>query len=180
MPNETFITASQVEGQGDPSAPPAAPGSVPPVLGEIPPVSPGGPGNITGLVFNDINLNGILDGNESPLPNAAVALIDINTGTPVESIADETGTYSFTGVFPGAYIAKTAFELPQTQTNASPIIVVSPDPADLANNVIVNLGSTFPQNVGNVAGVKYFDANGSGVLDEGEPGLPNFYNLRRH
>jgi uncharacterized protein (DUF2141 family) len=174
MPNETFITASQVEGQGDPSAPPAAPGSMPPVLGEIPPVSPGGPGNITGLVFNDMNLNGMLDGEESAVSGAGVALIDINTGAAVESIADSTGTYSFNGVFPSTYILRTAFELPQTQTNSSPIIVISPDPADLANNVIINLGSTVPQNVGNVAGVKYFDANGSGVLDEGEPGLPNF------
>lgn len=170
MPNETFITASQVQGQGDPGTPP--PGSIAPVLGEIPP--PGGPGNITGLVFNDMNLNGILDGDESPLSSAGVALIDINTGAAVETVSDETGTYSFTGVFASSYILRTAFELPQTQTNASPLIVISPDPAYLANNVIVNLGSTVPQNVGNVAGVKYFDANGNGLLDGGEPGLANF------
>ncbi len=58
-------------------------------------------GSLTGMKFNDLNGNGIMEPNEPGLPNWQISL-DITMIAPVTT--DANGYYSFSGLPPGTYV----------------------------------------------------------------------------
>ena len=58
--------------------------------------------SITGVVYNDLDMDGVQDSNEPGLENWQVNLID-EDGTIISSNSDEDGYYSFVDVVPGEY-----------------------------------------------------------------------------
>lgn len=62
-----------------------------------------GSANLTGVIWNDVNRNGIRNGNEEGVPNVTVDLFD-NTDTYVNSaLTDADGRFQFISLAPGDY-----------------------------------------------------------------------------
>lgn len=61
------------------------------------------PSSISGVVFLDINNNGVQNGADTPLVGETIELLD-NVGAVITSVlTDANGAYSFTGLAPGTY-----------------------------------------------------------------------------
>jgi SdrD B-like domain len=120
----------------------------------------------SGLVFDDINGNGVLDNGEAGIAGRTVQLVD-NTGSVIRVVATASdGTYTVqagTGIYSVRLQAIPGYV--QTTTN----------PGDTATTSGL---STTNQNFGSfqlttITGRVYNDVNGNGILDS-EPGLANF------
>ncbi|MCR8842103.1 GEVED domain-containing protein [Paenibacillus sp. SC116] len=61
------------------------------------------PATITGIVFNDLNHNGLFDAGEPGIPNVFVVLFSSTGGTCASTITDANGNYSFTITTAGTY-----------------------------------------------------------------------------
>ncbi|MGB3510252.1 MAG: SdrD B-like domain-containing protein [Microcoleaceae cyanobacterium] len=136
-----------------------------------------GTGNISGVYFGDLNINGVRDFDEPIIPNGQVFL-DANRngifdGGEASTFTDEFGFYSFSEVTPGLYNVDVIRDLDEARTTSNPVIIftgVEEEP----ENAVVDIGTVFPAGTGNVEGVKYLDINANGILDPDEPGIPNF------
>ncbi len=88
-------------------------------------------GSISGVVWNDLNQDGIRDSGEPFVENVTVNLLD-GTGTPFPSpvtiTTNSSGAYSFPALFPQDYIVE--FVLPATANTFSPQDVGSDDTVD--------------------------------------------------
>ncbi len=126
-------------------------------------------GGISGVVFSDINGNGVQDAGEPGLPGVTINLLD-NTNAVIATTASAAdGTYVFAGIVTGNY----------TVVETDPAGFVSTTPNTVAVNVTA--GGTAPADfgdaqtapaTGSVTGRVFNDINGNGVQDEGEPALP--------
>ncbi len=61
------------------------------------------PGCISGYVYVDANNNGVYDEGETPIPGAALVLLDANGNQVETKQTDESGFYRFCGLRPGEY-----------------------------------------------------------------------------
>ncbi|MBD8499220.1 DUF7507 domain-containing protein [Paenibacillus arenosi] len=61
------------------------------------------PATITGIVFNDLNHNGVFNPGEPGIPNVFVVLFSNTGGTCASTITDANGNYSFTITTAGTY-----------------------------------------------------------------------------
>ncbi|RFA31755.1 hypothetical protein CAI16_20010, partial [Virgibacillus dokdonensis] len=108
------------------------------------------PASITGIVFDDVNGNGIYDGGEPGIPNAYIILEDPN-GICVRTQTDALGNYSFTNLtIPGTYnvyevVTGPGFICPPTtfiqpdgfNSSTTPrTITLTITATDIANNVV--------------------------------------------
>jgi serine-aspartate repeat-containing protein C/D/E len=130
-------------------------------------------GTISGIKFNDLNANGILDTGEPTLPNWQIFLDLNNNGTrdsnePLTS-TNAQGNYSFVNLPPGNYLVREVQQPNFRQT--------TPDPGSI--NIVsgtnargINFGNNFF--AGTISGLKFNDINGNAQLDTGEPRLPNW------
>lgn len=129
---------------------------------------------ICGIVFNDLNNNGILDGNETVIAGAQVHI-----GNHVVT-TDSNGHYVFITTAGNYSVYATG------QSGCIATVPLTPN-----SNVNQNGGSYyihganggtfcgynfgFNCNVVHVCGVVYYDANGNGVQDSTESGIPNVH-----
>ncbi|HEV8061040.1 MAG TPA: SdrD B-like domain-containing protein, partial [Gemmataceae bacterium] len=118
---------------------------------------------IGGELFNDLNGNGVLDGNESGVAGWSVDLF-LNGAPTATTTTDTNGDFSFANLTPGTYRVRVELQTNWVTTNT---------PADIPassgqNQTSVDLG-VFQQFT--LSGEVYFDANANGVLDSGETGL---------
>jgi hypothetical protein len=108
----------------------------PAILGVVSGIFFGGPpepsaaaaGTISGIVFNDVNKNGVYDTGDTPLSGWGV-WINANTGgqpdpTGHQILSDSNGNYSFSNLVPGTYIVDE--EIPTGYTRTVPTTVESP------------------------------------------------------
>jgi len=130
-------------------------------------------GTISGLKFNDVNANGILDPGESTLPNWQIFLDINNNGTPDSNepltSTNAQGNYSFVNLPPGNYPVREVQQpnFRQTTPNPAPISIVSG-----TNATGINFGNNFF--AGTISGLKFNDINANAQLDPGEPTLSNW------
>jgi len=131
-------------------------------------------GTISGQKFNDLNQNQIKDADEVGLPNWQIFL-DSNPQNGVfdqgelTTITDADGNYTIIEVPPGTYQVREVLQNGWTQT--------TPDPAPVTLNLLdnvtgVDFGNFLPQ-PGTIQGLKFRDSNNNGIVDAGEPGLPD-------
>ncbi|NOZ73635.1 MAG: hypothetical protein GXP38_17385, partial [Chloroflexi bacterium] len=84
---------------------------------------PAGQSLIFGLVWDDLNSNGLPEANEIPLPNVRIILKDIHNEPLAEAVTGADGRYLFPNLIPGAYVI--------TETDPPGTVSVTP------NNVTV-------------------------------------------
>ncbi|NET40922.1 SdrD B-like domain-containing protein [Okeania sp. SIO2B3] len=145
----------------------------------IPPPLPVGPGrgNISGVLFDDLNINGVRDPGEPGIAGSQVFL-DANRNGILEegeasTFTDEFGFYSYVDVFPGQYNIDVIREPDEARTTPNSVVIITgfeETPPDIA----LDIGIVTPSGTGNVEGAKYLDLNANGILDPDEPGIPNF------
>ncbi len=120
--------------------------------------------SISGRKFNDLNNNGVNEG-EPGLPEWTIQLFQngnvVNTTTTALD-----GSYSFNGLTPGAYRVAEVEKPGWTRTAPSEgSYTIELTDADVTDRDFGNHG------VSSISGAKFFDANGNGARDSGEPGL---------
>ena len=125
---------------------------------------------ISGTKFNDLNGNGAKDGGEPGLINWRIRLFR-NAHLVDSLLTAANGSYTFTNIVPGTYTISEALVGGWIQTlPSSPSIYT----------VVITSGTTASGNdfgnfqLGSISGLKFEDANGNGVKDNGEAGLSNW------
>ena len=131
-------------------------------------------GTISGQKFNDLNQNQIKDAGEVGLQNWQIFL-DSNPPNGVfdqgelTTITDANGNYTIIEVPPGTYQVREVQQNGWTQTTPNP----APVTVNLSDNITgVDFGNFLPQPA-TIQGLKFRDINNNGIVDAGEPGLPN-------
>lgn len=128
---------------------------------------------IAGSVLVDLNVDGTLDAEDTNgLAGVLVELLDTNGVVVASTYTDEDGNYGFTNVPPGAYAIRETDPGDYFSTGDG-------DGAATANEIAVELasGETSSGNYfldfsySSVSGFVWVDANGNGVLDDGEGGI---------
>jgi hypothetical protein len=100
-------------------------------------------GTISGIVFNDVNKNGVYDTGDTPLSGWGVWINANTNGQPDPSghqiLTDANGNYSFSNLVPGTYIVDEF--IPTGWTRTLPTTVTSPNTTGYTN-VVVMAGQT--------------------------------------
>jgi len=160
LPAGLFISATATSANGNTSEF---------ALNKVLAVAPIAP-RFTGRVFVDTNVNGIQDGGE-PGQSGALVFVDLNNNgvadaNELKSTTDTAGNYSITLDAPGTYALGVDFIpagfVPVTQTPPNPVTVID------GEIKTVNIGIRVP--AGTFSGAVFFDVNGNGIQDAGEPG----------
>ncbi|MBE9095882.1 DUF4347 domain-containing protein [Tychonema sp. LEGE 07203] len=156
--------------------PPPTPTPTPPPTPSPTPIltpTPVQQGSISGVKFNDANGNGTQDAGETGLSGWQIFLDadgnnSLDAGETVVT-TDTNGNYSFTNLNSNTpYNVREVNQLGWTQTTANPATVNQGIGESRSN---VDFGNF--QNI-SISGSKFNDLNNNGVLDDGEPLLPNW------
>ncbi|MCL5095216.1 MAG: hypothetical protein M1575_00550 [Patescibacteria group bacterium] len=126
-------------------------------------------GSISGLKYEDINVNGSREENEGGLSEWTIQLKDIEgTILRTTTTATESGTYTFENVISGTYQvceeSQKGWQRTQPTDSDCQTVVVNPG----QETTDMNFGNF---KLGEVSGWKWDDYNGNGFWDEGEPAL---------
>ncbi|MBC7783111.1 MAG: hypothetical protein H7144_04665 [Burkholderiales bacterium] len=133
-------------------------------------------GQVTGLVWNDLNNDGVRNENEPPVPNARVYL-DLNRSKTFDAaepfdFTKPNGVYEIVGVNPGEHVVRQQLDGTWVQTfpenNAGHVVNVTPGQLITGKNF-----GRYNAAAAKVAGVVWSDLNGDGLRQDGEPGLAN-------
>lgn len=132
-------------------------------------------GSVTGLVFLDLDSNGVRDAAEPGIPGVSV-LLTTSTGQVITGVTDANGVYSFLNASTGpATVDVVNSTLPP---GLSQTAGVDPSPVTVVANTLTDAGAdgyndgAAPTTTGGVTGTIFLDSNGNGTQDPGEPGLP--------
>ena len=146
------------------------------------------PASVSGYVYVDANNNGIKDTGETTLANVVVTLTgtnDLGTFINQTALTNASGQYSFSNLRPGTYTVTETQPSGYLEGQNSVGQVASLKDGSLGPNVdqisaIVlaqgnvgtnyNFGELAP---GSLSGYVYLDANTNGILDSGDPPIPN-------
>ncbi|WP_461509494.1 beta strand repeat-containing protein, partial [Rhodopirellula baltica] len=129
------------------------------------------PGTVAGVVFNDIDGDGVQDAGELGIPNIDVEITD-SFGNTVTVTTDGSGNYTL-DVVPGNTTINVIASDPDMIAGAN--LTTGNDP----QTVTVNTGATTNptdvgyQALGTINGHVFVDTNGNGVQDGGEADLAN-------
>ena len=121
--------------------------------------------SISGASFNDLNGNGVRDGDEIALCNWNIQLA--KDGNIINAtITGQDGSYAFKNLAPGKYTVSEVAQEGWTQTLPPESYSIDLLDEDVVGKDFGNKGNL------SITGIKFYDANGNGVQDEDEPGLP--------
>ena len=124
-------------------------------------------GMISGLVFNDINKNGVKEPDEEYIPRSLFVTGRINA--TIHTI--ENGFFSLYGIDSGTYIiSDTGYPIWKHSLPDSGSYTVQLDLNDTLDGL--NFGCYFPWNSMN--GIVFHDLNENGIREDGEPGLTDW------
>ncbi|MEM7031406.1 MAG: SdrD B-like domain-containing protein [Chloroflexota bacterium] len=130
---------------------------------------------IHGVKYYDLNGNGQRDDDEHGLPGWVIVLTgQTQSGEQIEleTVTDEDGHYWFTQLPAGTYVIREIQKDGWQQT--APTTFSYQVPYD-ENQVIENLDfGNWRPSYGSIHGRKFFDENGNGQWDQGEPPLQNW------
>lgn len=137
------------------------------------------PSSLSGTVYDDVNRNNVLDAGES-LGGVTVTLTgtdDLGKPISVTTTTAADGSYQFNGLRPGTYVV--------TETQPAGLGDIGTQAGTVGGSTSLNAisainlpsgtnatGYDFLDQGGLLKGVAYFDKNGNGQQDAGEPGLP--------
>ncbi len=133
-------------------------------------------GEIGDYVWYDANGNGVQDSGEAGIPGVTVTL---GGAASASTTTDANGAYLFSGLAAGSYTVTVAAPAgyvatpsglggdPNLDSNGSPASVT------LATNSSVDhtIDFGYTKNVGKIGDYVWYDANGNGIQDSGEPGI---------
>jgi CshA-type fibril repeat protein len=118
---------------------------------------------ISGVVFDDLNGDGIQDPGEPGIPGVVVELVS-STGMRIQAITSADGTYRFTDLPPGTYSV--------TETDPDGFMSSTPNSVQITltgeGDAAADFGDYRPASVG---GTIFDDLDGSGIQDSGEAPL---------
>ncbi|MBX7104432.1 MAG: FG-GAP-like repeat-containing protein [Gemmataceae bacterium] len=123
---------------------------------------------VSGIKFEDLNGDGTRQGGENGVSGFTFRLTNTTTGTILNAVSDAFGNYSFPNLGPGSYTLAEVQRTGWVQTTA--------DPAGFQGLSGVDRTG---QNFGNfrfvsATGIVFNDANGNGIQDGTEGGVPGF------
>jgi len=128
-----------------------------------------GRGSISGVVFEDINGNGIRDSGEPPISGRQ---IDITArGFRRSTLSAPDGTYRFINLSPSTYTVQQFLPSSSTQTlptGGQPYVIPLTSGAVRAG---ADFGSVPPVRPSILAGIAFDDRDGNGKMDPGEQGI---------
>jgi uncharacterized repeat protein (TIGR01451 family) len=124
-------------------------------------------GEISGVVFNDSNKNGVLDAGEKGVTGITVELRRETGETLRTQVTNATGDYRFDNLTPGVYVVESLVPGEVTMTTARRFTLTMVAGAALR----ADFGVTTEGQVGEISGVVFNDSNRNGVLDAGEKGV---------
>ncbi len=118
--------------------------------------------SVSGTVFIDHNRDGTQDPGETGLAGVSITLLDKNGNFVASTTTGPGGDYAFATLVSGPY------RLVETQPTG-----YGSSTADIVDINVTPTGSVvrFGETVSSLSGTVYFDANASGALNAGEPGL---------
>ena len=134
------------------------------------------PGTVSGVVWNDLNGNGVLDTTPTAEPGLGgrVLFADVNANgvpdaTDPQATTNPDGTYTISGIAPGTI---SIFDVVPTGWHAtSPVTSIRSLVLKNGENVAgINFGNAEPRN-STISGVVFADSNKNGVRDPLENGL---------
>ena len=136
---------------------------------------------ISGVIFNDVNGDGMQDTNEGGYGiYSEMILTNITSGEVVKQDTDANGMYSFDVLAGNTYTIQTSFF-------PAGITVNDPDSSWYRENIIPTAGQTVTFDVGFHTVMEgehsmldltvFIDANRNGVMDEGETGQPLLFTV---
>ncbi len=122
-------------------------------------------GSISGIVFNDVNGDGVRGSEEPGISGVKVELLDSNGNLIASTVTSPEGTYSFADIPAGAYVVKETDPEGYVSTtgNTVPVNLVSDTEAT------ASFGDRI---IGSISGTVFNDVNGDGVINTGETGIP--------
>lgn len=105
-------------------------------------------GNISGIKFNDLNVNGRLDVGEPPIPNARI-YIDLNNNSTLEpnepsTVTDVQGNYSFRNIPVGTYVLREVVPPGFIPTTPPAVVTVTVGPTASSRTVDPLTGDSDP------------------------------------
>ncbi|MGE3310188.1 MAG: SdrD B-like domain-containing protein [Limisphaerales bacterium] len=117
---------------------------------------------VGGVVFEDLDGNGLQDPSESGLAGVVLRLVGPEGARSTSTEPD--GTYLFAGVQPGSYTVEETDPAGYTSStpNTRAVSVAS------GGSALAHFGD---QVLASISGVVFEDLNGNGSLDDGEPGV---------
>ncbi|MDP2106500.1 MAG: SdrD B-like domain-containing protein, partial [Desulfobulbaceae bacterium] len=127
--------------------------------------------SICGMKFNDINGDGLMNGNETGLSGWTISLTYNQATGPVtvNTTTDADGKYCFNSLTAGSYTVSETQQSGWSQT-----FPASPETHSITLTAGLNvLGKDFgnQQLLGSICGTKFNDINGDGIQNNGESGL---------
>ena len=130
-------------------------------------------GSISGIKYNDLNVNSIRDATDPPLANWQI-YIDLNRNNSLDPGEPNTftkpdGSYNFVNVDPGRYLVREVQQPGWVQTTPNPGAI---DITGGTNANGINFGNNFP--TGSISGFKFNDLNANGIYEPTEPKVANW------
>jgi protocatechuate 3,4-dioxygenase beta subunit/regulation of enolase protein 1 (concanavalin A-like superfamily) len=134
--------------------------------------------DIGDTVWNDANGDGVQNGGELGLPGVTVELVDGNGDVVATEVTDGSGHYLFEDVDPGTYTVRV---VPSTLPGGSDVQTYDFDGVGTPHAAVVTVEDEdvfldadfgYRSSAGTIGDRVWNDANGDGVQDGGENGLP--------
>lgn len=123
--------------------------------------------SVTGAVFDDVNANRLADAGERPVKDITLYVdLDVDgrlDATEPSSKTDSRGRYSFSGLYPGNNMVRLIPPKGYASISSGPSTYLSAGANDDGKVLITNRPY--------VKGQVYVDANGTGVMDNGDPSV---------
>lgn len=137
------------------------------------------------LVWQDTDGDGVQDDGEAPVPNVKVELLDADGNVVATTTTDDAGRYSFADISCGDY--RVRFNPPPgydvtspsqggddaRDSNPNPDDGTTPPVSLTADNPVVNTVDAGITPICGFGDLVWYDEDGDGVQDEGEPGVPD-------
>ena len=127
-------------------------------------------GSICGMKFNDLNGNGIRDKDEPGIPDWTI-LIGGTADFTVQT--DKNGEFCLTNLKPGTY--KIGEQMRQGWIQTAPSEHYFTIELEAGQQITkLEFGNLLDPQTGSICGMKFNDANGNGIMDNGEQGIPDW------
>ncbi|MDM7934307.1 MAG: SdrD B-like domain-containing protein, partial [Methanothrix sp.] len=121
--------------------------------------------SIAGSVFQDVNGDGSRGEDEPGIAGWSIQL-SRDGGVVNATTTGQDGSYRFEGLAPGTYTVSEVLQEGFSQTVPQGPYTVELKDADVTGRDFGNRGNL------TITGVKFYDANGNGLQEEDEPGIP--------